>query len=555
MHLATRTAAALALLAVPALAQSWSNLGGNAARNGFAYPLGPRTESVLWTNATDPSLISWAPFVEDGRVFTVREAHFPQNGGAAGDALIAYDLDSGSELWRLTLPFGGSTATEWIAWIGGVRDGRVYASRSSNGKPGPLRAYDAATKALLWTSIETTPAFAYDGVVFAPDGDPIVGDFYKVVRFDTADGSTVWSTPRTGSVSGNCGAAATPTALYIDEPRAGGNVVTKLDMATGTILYSSPLMAGFTAQNAPFVAHDGKTVYFARSQNNPPYDNLFAFADDGMSFTQLWSRAVRWTTSHEHGIGPDGSIYTFLQTEEFVRLDPATGNVTGNAGVLAPLGSPNLSAKTAVDARGTVYVSNGWASNPATDGRLWAFGPDLATTYFTIDLARPNQGGPALAEDGTLVMCDLSAVRAWRETSVPQTYCTSKTTSDGCAPPVFAEGSPSATSGSGFLLGAWQVPSSKNGLLFYSKVGPSGLPFQGGFLCVAVPIRRTPVQNSGGAGSCGGTFGLDFNAYIASGADPALVPGQGVWAQYWFRDPPAPFSTGLTNAARFVVGP
>ena len=31
-----------------------------------------------------------------------------------------------------------------------------------------------------------------------------------------------------------------------------------------------------------------------------------------------WSRPVRWTTSHEHGIGPDGSIYTFLQSEEFV---------------------------------------------------------------------------------------------------------------------------------------------------------------------------------------------------------------------------------------------
>ena len=33
----------------------------------------------------------------------------------------------------------------------------------------------------------------------------------------------------------------------------------------------------------------------------------------------------------------NGSIYTFLQTEEFVRLDPATGNVTANAGLLSPL--------------------------------------------------------------------------------------------------------------------------------------------------------------------------------------------------------------------------
>jgi len=60
-----------ALLCLPALAQDWNNLGGNAARNGFAYPLGPRTPAVAWTNSADPSVISWAPFVEDGRVFTI----------------------------------------------------------------------------------------------------------------------------------------------------------------------------------------------------------------------------------------------------------------------------------------------------------------------------------------------------------------------------------------------------------------------------------------------------------------------------------------------------
>jgi sugar lactone lactonase YvrE len=555
MHLDARIPIALLLVAAPALAQDWSNLGGNAARNGFAYPLGPRSETLLWTNAADPSVIAWAPFVEDGRVITVRESGFPQSGGAANDALVAYELDTGAELWRTTLPFGGDTATEWIAWVGGVKDGRVYASRSSNQKPGPLRAYDAASGALLWTSSETTEAFAYDGLVFAPDGDPIVGDFGKVVRLEASDGSTVWSTPRVGSVSGNCGAAATDTAVYIDEAVPGGNVVTRLDLATGARLYSSPVMAGFTAQNTPFVSHDGKTVYFARSQNNPPVDNLFAFADDGLGLTLRWSRPVRWTTSHEHGIGPDGSIYTFLQTDEFVRLDPATGAVTANAGVLAPLGSPNLSAKTAIDARGTVYVSNGWASNPASDGRLWAFSPDLTSTYFTLGLSRPNQGGPAVAEDGTLVMCDLAAVRAWREADVPQTYCTAKPTSDGCAPPAYAEGVPSASAGSGFVVGAWQVPANRNGLLFYSKAGPKAVPFQGGWLCVGSPTLRTFVQFSGGVGSCGGSYSFDFNDYAVNGPDAGLVAGQGVWAQYWFRDPLDPFGSGLTNAVRFVFGP
>jgi hypothetical protein len=61
-----------------------------------------------------------------------------------------------------------------------------------------------------------------------------------------------------------------------------------------------------------------------------------------------------------------------------------------------------------------VYVSNGWASNPATDGRVWAFSANLSQVLFTLDLSRPNNGGPAIAADGTLIMCDLNAVRALR---------------------------------------------------------------------------------------------------------------------------------------------
>ncbi len=550
-----RAVLVLALLAPAAAAQDWHGLGGNAARNGFAFPLGPQSASVLWTNATDFSLIAWHPFVDQGRVFTIRESGFPQNGGAANDALVAYDLDSGTELWRTTLPFGGNTSSEWIAWIAGADGGRVYASRGSNGQPQPIRAFDASSGAPLWTSVLSTQAFAYDGVVFAPDGDLLIGDFAQVARIDALDGHTVWSKPRSRAVSGNCGPAASASAVYIDEVVVGGNVLTKLDLATGNELYDSPLMPGFTEQNAPFVSHDGKTVYFSRSQNNAAVDFLYAFRDVGTGFTLLWSRPVRWTTSHEHGIGPDGSIYTFLQSDEFVRLDPATGNVTANAGVLAPLGSPNLSPHTAVDARGSVYVCNGWASTPATDGRLWAFNADLSVLHFTLTLDRPNQGGPALAQDGTLVVCDRAVVRAWREIGVPQTYCTAQTNSNGCAPPIYAQGAPSASAGSGFTVGSRLAVASTNGILFYSKTGPASVPFLGGFLCVAPPAVRTPVQNSGGTGPCGGSFALDFNVYVSSGADPGLVAGAGVWAQYWSRDPASASATNLTNAIHFVLGP
>jgi hypothetical protein len=69
------------------------------------------------------------------------------------------------------------------------------------------------------------------------------------------------------------------------------------------------------------------------------------------------------------------------------------------------------------------------------------------------------------------------------------------------------------------------------------------------------PLVRTPVQNSGGTPPCGGAYTLDFNAYIAGGADPALVSGQQVWVQTWSRDPGAASTTNLTDAITFTICP
>jgi len=403
-----------AALAAPTLAQDWSNQGGNAARNGRSDELGPLLAHPAWSDTDDFSVIAWHPYVSDGRVFTIRESGFPSAGGAANDALVAYDLETGQELWRTTLAYGGNPDVEWIAWIAGVSGGRVFASRSENAKPGPIRAYDAATGQFLWNSQVVTQAFAYEGAVFAPNGDLVVGDRLAMNRIDAATGATVWSTPRSCSVSGNCGPAATDTAVFYDEVVPGGQVITKVDLATGTPLYSSTLMPGFTEQNQPFLSPDGSTVYHSRTQNNPLTDFLYAFDDTGTALVERWHREVRWTTSHEHGVADDGSVYTFLPTNELVRIDAATGAVTANAGVLPGIGTGNLSPKTVVDGEGKVYVSNGWTGTPSTNGRVWAFDADLTTLLFTLNLDNPNQGGPALGADGVLVVSDRIGVHAYR---------------------------------------------------------------------------------------------------------------------------------------------
>lgn len=136
------------------------------------------------------------------------------------------------------------------------------------------------------------------------------------------------------------------------------------------------------------------------------------------------------------------------------------------------------------------------------------------------------------------------------------TYCTAMVNSQGCTPAMNWAGAPSSTFGSGFVISATSVVNNKTGILFYGTTGPWAVPFQGGTLCVKVPLKRTALVNSGGApppNDCSGMFSFDFNVRIASGIDPALQPGVTVNAQYWYRDPPTPSTTGLSDGIQFTI--
>jgi hypothetical protein len=137
------------------------------------------------------------------------------------------------------------------------------------------------------------------------------------------------------------------------------------------------------------------------------------------------------------------------------------------------------------------------------------------------------------------------------------TYCTAKTNSEGCTPQIGFSGVASASAGSGFTINASQVRAGKSGLLFYSRSVKAATAFQGGTLCMLPPLKRTPGQVAGGSGVCQGSYNLDFNAFIATGNDPALVAGSVVRGQFWSRDNGfvAPHNTGLSDAISFVIAP
>jgi hypothetical protein len=137
------------------------------------------------------------------------------------------------------------------------------------------------------------------------------------------------------------------------------------------------------------------------------------------------------------------------------------------------------------------------------------------------------------------------------------TYCTAKANSQGCTPAIDAVGVPSASTPLPFRIKAELVLNNKAGLLFYGQA-PDAQPFLGGLRCVASPVTRTAVQNSEGnpgPDDCSGQFSFDFNHHIRHGADPALVAGATVFAQYWYRDPLATHSAGFSNAVSFVICP
>jgi len=147
----------------------------------------------------------------------------------------------------------------------------------------------------------------------------------------------------------------------------------------------------------------------------------------------------------------------------------------------------------------------------------------------------------------------------------PVVYCTPKTNSLTCVPSIGFVGIRAQRPDPDSPCSTPNVINNKPGLLIYTNAGRAAAPFQGGFLCLNSPIKRSVSLNSGGnspPNDCSGVYGIDMNSFAVGslGGLPAAyltLPGTIVDSQFWGRDPgfPTPGNSTLSNALEFTVGP
>jgi len=236
-------------------------------------------------------------------------------------------------------------------------------------------------------------------------------------------------------------------------------------------------------------------------------------------------------------------IWSFeLAGGKVVNLTERTAEIVGSPGYVDSISS------FGEDALGELYLCD------STGGRVYRI---EALDVPDCNLNRVPDGcdialGTSPDADGNGVPDECDCLPA------PLAYCTPKINSLGCQPTISSQGTPKVGNPFPFLVQAHGVLNRVNGLLVYGLQRAS-LPFQGGTLCVGPQTTRSKLLKSGGSPpsqkDCSGVFSVNFNAYIASGANPALVAGQQVNAQFWSRDlgDPTGFGSSLTDALEFVI--
>jgi Tol biopolymer transport system component len=238
------------------------------------------------------------------------------------------------------------------------------------------------------------------------------------------------------------------------------------------------------------------------------------------------------------------------------------------------------SAYPSISGDGRWVLFESWANNLVandTNGTLDVFGFDQLTST-TVRLSQATAGAqgngasrmPAASAAGDVVaFWSFASSLVSGDTNLspdvfvdaslaaaPMSFCTAGTTSNGCVPQISANAQPQASGAGSCQILVQSVEGQRSGIVFYG-IDNSGYaaPAWGAgtsYLCVKPPTQRTAVQSSGGSfNACDGSLQLDWNAFQLAHPSALGAPwsvGASAYVQAWFRDPPAPKSTNLSDA-------
>ena len=384
------------------------------------------------------------------------------------------------------------------------------------------------------------------------------------------------------------------------------------DLSTGTTTMASVSSSGVPANGSssyPAISGDGRVVAFLSNSNNlavgvpPSIVPYLVYSHDlqtGITTLETSSPGLLGglTGALYQSLSHDGSRIAFWS--DAPDLVPGDTNGVGDAFVLdRPSGTIRRVSVSSTGAQSSAIVNfpkispdgrfvafesdSGDLVPDDRNGKLDGFVHDLetgATVRVSVDPAgRPGRpAGPSAnfmygfsADDRFVVLRSAYANLVPNDTNrvddifvvdraspEPTNYCDTSFDSQGCLPFMRATGEASAGRPIPFDVYVDPVPEGRLGIFRYALT-PTRLPFAGGLICIAPPIRRAAVLESSGTPGpgCTGSFHLDFNAYLRSGADPDLFPGTVVYAQVAYRDRLDPSGSGLalSDALRFVIQP
>jgi outer membrane protein assembly factor BamB len=397
--------------------------GGNPARHGRSTELGPTAPTILWQTGR-PAIIAQEGVCEGNVLVVPRWSDF-----GSGGFIVGYNLTTGVEMWAKQLPV--TTAGAGNNRPTGMRDGRVYCTRSGNDKVEYLYALDAQTGNQAWVSQDLITESYTESIAFTSDGDIIASKWVttnpgtnELLRIRKSDGTTMWRANRTVPSSDGLGATVFGNTVYIWEAAASGPKITAFDATTGARKYSSAsVSAGLVQQGLLMVGPDG-TVYAPRFQNNVVTDFFVAYTDTGSGFTERWRVPMGYTPFGSHAIGADGSVYTYETTPvagsttnlTIKRRDPMTGAETGAS--LPIVCDYPADPRMSVDAAGRMFLTNGSFGN----GRLYSLNADLSERW-NVAVPNVNTSGPIIGQGGIVVVCGVGTdVRAFKTENAQPCY-------------------------------------------------------------------------------------------------------------------------------------